>query len=293
VRKEDEILQQLQDWATNQEQIRAMVMTSSRANPRAHTDLFSDYDIELFVQDLQPFAESDQWLEAFGEILVRWPRKPTSFDEGGITRLVIFDDGLRIDFQLDTTHALAEFMAPTLDIGYDNGYKILLDKDNRLQNATAPTHTGYVLRKPTQKEFDELLDEFWWDITYVAKSLWRDELVFAKYMLDSLIRFSYFEKMVEWTIGVRTDWTANPNKHGRWFKRYLDSQTWTDLEATFAGAGIEDNWTALFNMIDLFRRLTKEVGNSLNYRYPSDLDRRVTAYLTKIRNLAADAEDFL
>jgi aminoglycoside 6-adenylyltransferase len=41
------------------------------------------------------------------------------------------------------------------------------------------------------------------------------------------------------------DWKLNPNKSGRWFKRYLDNQTWDEIERTFVGASIEDIWVAL------------------------------------------------
>ena len=293
MRNEQEIFHQLHCWAESQDHIRAMVLTSSRANPNAFIDLFSDYDIELYVTELQSFVESDKWLAAFGPILICWPKKPTSFVENWITRLVIYEDGLRIDFQISTTESLAKFSQTDLPLSdLDNGYKILLDKDQRLTNPVPPTYTKFIIKRPTQAEYDSLVHDFWWDISYVAKSLWRDELFFAKYMLDSSIRFTCLQKIIEWFIGLNSGWTAIPNKNGRWFKRYLDSKTWTALESTFAGSGIEENWTALFSTIDLFRWLAADVGESLGYHYPAELDDRITAYLLKIKHLDRQAADF-
>jgi aminoglycoside 6-adenylyltransferase len=52
------------------------------------------------VSDIEPFLEGDEWLEAFGSVMVRWPLRPRStFDENWLTRLVLFNDGVRIDFQ--------------------------------------------------------------------------------------------------------------------------------------------------------------------------------------------------
>jgi aminoglycoside 6-adenylyltransferase len=50
------------------------------------------------------------------------------------------------------------------------------------------------------------------------------------------------------------------------------------------GAGTEENWTALFNTIALFRRVALEVGNHLGYTYLDDLDRQVVVYLERVKN---------
>ncbi|ANB55817.1 streptomycin adenylyltransferase family protein [Anoxybacillus sp. B7M1] len=104
-------------------------------------------------------------------------------------------------------------------------------------------------------------------------------------MLDSVIRFHYLQKMVEWYIGVQYDWKVNPNKHGRWFKRYLDEETWIELESTFVGSNIEDNWTALFGMADLFTKLSAKVGQALGYTYPSKVEEKIREYLLQVRRL--------
>ena len=72
---------------------------------------------------------------------------------------------------------------------------------------------------------------------------------------------------------------------GRWFKRYLDAETWAELESTYAGADIEENWSAFFKTIALFRRLATAVGSNLGYDYPADLDEEVTQYCASIRKM--------
>jgi len=46
-----DMVQTVTDWAKDNENVRAVVLTSSRANPQAPVDRLSDYDIELFVRD--------------------------------------------------------------------------------------------------------------------------------------------------------------------------------------------------------------------------------------------------
>ena len=112
MRKEKEVLLQLDTWARKNDLIRAAILTSSRTNPEQPVDFLSDYDIELYVSDLKPFVEDDQWLNVFGPIMVRWPYKPcsTDFSDDYVTRLVLFKDYVRIDFQItDKTKETSAF----------------------------------------------------------------------------------------------------------------------------------------------------------------------------------------
>lgn len=76
-----------------------------------------------------------------------------------------------------------------------------------------------------------------------------------------------------------TDWL------GKGLKKRLPTDLWEELGSTYAGAGLEENWEALFRTLALFRRVATDVAHDLGYAYPRDLDRRVTAYVRAIRDL--------
>ncbi|WP_308636344.1 aminoglycoside 6-adenylyltransferase [Paenibacillus silvisoli] len=287
MRNTDDMLSSLLTWTNKNSMIRVVLMTSSRTNPDAPVDLLSDYDIELVVTDLAPFRGSDAWITQFGGIMTEYRED----GETSITRLVLFEDGVRIDLQVYLVKQLqAVIELPLLPEELDIGYRVLMDKDGFTAEMKQPRHKGFVIEKPSRPDYNTAVKEFWWDITYVAKSLWRDELYFAKYMLDSVIRFQMFMPMIEWHIGAESNWTVNPGKNGRWFKRYLDAETWAELEQTYAGASLEDNWRAMYAMTALFRKLAVDVGGKLGFDYPHALDQRVTAYMQRIQRLPKDAE---
>ncbi|MBT2680103.1 aminoglycoside 6-adenylyltransferase [Bacillus sp. ISL-35] len=289
MKQEQEMVSLLLDWAQRNDHIRTVLLTSSRANPYAFTDLFTDYDFEIFVDDLDVFMSDDGWLDQFGVLI----KKVVLQDGNWRTRLVLYEDGTKIDFQISTNDFIKSLAELTeLPAKYDNGYKVLLDKDGLTKGIPAPSYKAYFTRKPSEEIYTEIINSFWGDTAYVANSLWRDELYFAKYMLDNVIRFNYLQPAIEWYLGVKHDWSINPNKFGRWFKRYLDPGTWSELEGTYAGAGIEENWEALFRTADLFSRMAKEVGESLGYQYPMEYEQKMRAYLLKVRNLPAEAERF-
>ncbi len=276
MRTQEEVLKQFTEWAQPNDQVRAAILTSSRANPDRETDVLSDYDIELYVADLQPFQQGDGWLGHFGEVMVRWPFNPIDSGWEGVTRLIIFRDKVRIDFQIrEAAVAAAD--------AYDDDYRILLDKDGLLAGLKPPTHMEHVVKKPTRDEYEVLVNEFWWDAHYVPKYLRRDELPFAASMLGQAVRDEFLHTMLGWAIGLQNDWSVNPGVRGRYFKRYLDEKTWREYESTFAGAAIEAQWVAFFNAVALFRKLARLVGDGLGYPYPEQVDREMTEYYAWIR----------
>lgn len=249
--------------------------------------MFSDYDIEIVVNNPAKFLDNEEWLSAFGEPLII-----IHTNDDFTLRMVIYKDYVRIDFRIYSIKDFEQSNIQTqLPQHLDNGYTILLDKDNITSNLKPPAYNAFIIAKPSKEEFLATVIDFWWDTTYVAKSLWRNELFYAKYMLDSIIRFSYLQRIIEWHISMQHNWQITTNKNGRFFKQYLDAATWRELEKTFAGSDIEENWNALFATSNLFRRLAMSIAAETNYSYPQKSDTEITAYLNKIKNLDKGATD--
>lgn len=266
-------------WCETNDNIRTVILTSSRANPNSSTDILSDYDIELYVNEILPFSTNDDWLKLFGPIMFRWPLKPEStWSANWLTRLIQFRDGTRIDFQITE-------QKPEYHSNFDAGYKVVIDKDNNTVNIKKADYKNLFIKKPTQLEFQKKVNAFFWDILYVAKSLWRDELFYAKYMFDNVIRFNFLQIIVEWYIGLNHNWEISTNKCGRYFKQYLEPEIWKQIEETFTGAQISENWKALYKMIEIFSLLAKNISKRLNFDYPDELEKNVIDYIKKIQFL--------
>lgn len=287
MQSEEQFYPSLLSWAADCEDVRVVLQTSSRTNPHAFKDRFTDYDIELYVHNLEWFLH-DEWLASFGTPIAAAPLKPVIHQQR-VTRLALFEDGTKVDFQIYHLDLLEK--VKQLPPEYDNGYEVLLDKDHLTTLFKPPSFQAYNVKPPTKEQYAELVNSFWWDTSYVAKSLWRDELFFAKYMLDSIIRIRFLQPMIEWHIGTHTEWKVNPNKYGRWFKRYVHPEVWKRLEQTYAGGSIDDNWKALFNMMDLFSDLAVEVGAYLSYSYDKEMENKLRAYCRDIHSLPLKKQD--
>ena len=66
---EQDVLSKLERWGTQNDNVRAMILTSSRVSKSSKPDKLSDYDVELIVKDLHLF-NSDDWLDYFGFYII-------------------------------------------------------------------------------------------------------------------------------------------------------------------------------------------------------------------------------
>jgi aminoglycoside 6-adenylyltransferase len=108
-------------------------------------------------------------------------------------------------------------------------------------------------------------------------------------MQDYYVR-SQLMKMLEWYIGIRTDFTKSPGKHGKYFKQYLEPDLWDMLIATYSDADSERTWDALEKMCELFRLLAQAVAEHFNFDYIASDDQNVSAHLKHVRALPKDAK---
>jgi aminoglycoside 6-adenylyltransferase len=283
----DDVIRRLLLWAGEQDAVRAMLITSTRAVPNAVVDALSDYDIVLVVRDIQPLVADRSWIGDFGEVLVAY-WDPTDVDSvTGVEQtgnVVQYADGLKIDFSLwPVAHLERIARSPSLPAELDAGYRVLADKDGLTSELQAPTWTGYIPARPDEATYLLNVNDFFVGPPYVAKCLLRDELLPAKWCLDYDMRDVYLRPMLEWRVECDHDWSIPVGALGKGLKRRLPPAIWTELEASYAGAAIDDNWESLFRTIALYRRVAREVATNLGYTYPEDLDRSVTEFAQGMR----------
>lgn len=282
---EDRVIQQLVQWAERQPLVCAVILTSSRAIPHAHTDAFSDYDVILVLREIKSFYDDRGWLETFGSVLALY-RDPLIIDRGLERSVYVtqYESGLKIDFSLWPVELLKRIASePALPPEFDAGYQVLLDKTHLTEGLPPPTYSSYIPKPPTDAQYQTTMEEFFLDTTYVAKYLWRDDLIAAKHILDHSLKQEYLLRMLEWRIEIDHEWSVKPGPYGRGLKRWLPPDLWADLEDTYTGAALDSNWSALFRTIDLMRRVAIEVSHQLGYTYPENLERRVRRYLQTVR----------
>ena len=109
-------------------------------------------------------------------------------------------------------------------------------------------------------------------------------------MLDWYIREQLF-KMLNWYIGLNTEYIKNPGKYGKYYDHLLEHEKWLLLLKTYADAEYEHTWDALLVMDDLFRMVATTVAENYGFQYPWTDDHNVTAHLKHVRGLPREAEE--
>jgi aminoglycoside 6-adenylyltransferase len=288
LRSEKEMMDVILGTAREDERIRAVIMNGSRVNPHVKKDCFQDYDIVYVVKDVKTFTSDHSWVSRFGEILImQMPEDmivPPADNNETFAYLMQFTDGNRIDLTLVPSEKADEH------IYGDSLSKLLLDKDNMIEPFPPANDTDYIINPPSEKQFADCCNEFWWVSTYVAKGLWREEIPYAKAMLEEPVR-NMLIQMLEWHIGIETNFTISAGKNGKYFEDYLEDSIWKQFIKTYPDANYENIWKSLFTMGDLFRKMAVNIADPFGYDYPKGDDEKVTAHLKHVKALSKGAKE--
>lgn len=247
-----EVKKRILHLAAHDNRIRAVLLNGSRANPNIEPDPYQDFDLVFVVDDLEGFLIDRDWLYQLGSpLLQQLPDEMILGNEerekkASFTFLTIFEDGNRIDLTLFAREKLdTEFKTDSLTI-------VWADKDDLFGQIPASSDKDYHIKKPDQQEFSEVCNEFWWTATYVAKGLKRKQIIYAKDMMERVVR-PMFLKMIEWKTGCEHDFSISVGKSAKWAHQFLDASFYHDVLKTYVDADIESNWNALLLMAEIFR----------------------------------------
>ena len=287
MRTEQEMFDLILNIAKKDERIRAVFMNGSRTNPNAVKDIFQDYDIEYVVKETKSFREDKSWIDKFGERLyMQYPEGNSLYPsdvENCYAWLIQFTDGNRLDLTICTlTQALQH-------IGNDKLCKILLDKDKCLPYMPEATDETHWVKKPTECQFMDVCNEFWWCLNNVAKGLWREEVPYVMDMLNHVVR-PMLIRLLAWKIGYATNFTVSIGKSGKYMYRWLKEDEWDRFLKTYPSGVVKDIWESVFIMCDLFNDMAKEVSFIMNVKYNEVEANNSLKFLKDVFVLPKDAE---
>lgn len=270
-------IQQLEDriitWAESQPEIRAILVIGSRARRDFPADEWSDLDLIVFATDSERYLAGDDWLQDIGQV---WLNLPHQTGSGHQERMVHFDGGGKVDFVFCSVDDLRSMVESGKLWGiYHRGYYVLVDKDELAAQLPPAPFAPPPYEKPSADLFTLAINSFWHDAIYVARQIRRRNLWPAK-MRNAKMKELALLKMLEWHARAVNGWDYDTWHNGQFMSEWTDPQTWDELQDTFGGFGVVENWQALLAMMNLFRRLAVETASQLGYTYPVATDERFT-----------------
>lgn len=288
MRTEQEMLNLILDVAKNDERIRAVFMNGSRTNPNAIKDIFQDYDIVYVVEKTKSFYEQKNWINQFGERLYMQYPDENSYYKHDVDNcygwLIQFTDGNRLDLHVSTLSYVLK------EIKGDRLCKILLDKDKCLPNMPEAADKDYWVKRPTEHNFLDTCNEFWWCLNNVAKGLWREEIPYVMDMLNYYVRPQLI-RLMEWKIGFDTNFSVSVGKSGKYMHRWLGNQLWNTFLKTYPSGQVKDIWQSVFIMCDLFSDIAKDVSHIMQAKYDENEANNSLKFLKDVYSLPKNAKE--
>jgi len=262
------------DWASEREDIKALLLVGSQARTDAPADRWSDLDLIFLVEDPGRYTEDASWVHEFGAPLVTFLE---ATPDGHWERRVLFETGEDVDFvlfpaaiveRLDQSAGAADLLA--------RGYRVLIDRiglgDSFARLAAKPGPRV----DPSQHELTELASDFWYHALWISKKLRRGEVYTAVDCLDGYLK-SRFVTLLSWHARA-VDPAADTWHAGRFLERWADPGALVALEFAYARYSLREVAYALWQSIDLWQGIEKETARRLGLALELDhveLRRRV------------------
>jgi aminoglycoside 6-adenylyltransferase len=279
----EQLIKKFAGWGETQSDIRAVIVLGSRARVHDHpADEWADLDV-MFVTSLpERYLYQTDWLENIGK---PWLSFLDSTPTGGEKeRRILFEGGLDVDLAVVPNRvALATvwllriqksfpflFQIPSLQrfrqkvIGFydmvNRGIRVLLDKDGiAAYLKSAPVEHPSL---PTESEFLEVVNNFWYNAVWTAKHLRRGELWRAKSCCDGHMKWLLLQ-VIEWHAQVTK--SCDTWHRGHFLEEWADSRAVNELRVVYAHYDKDDLQRALIATMDLFRWLAIGMAERLEY----------------------------
>lgn len=266
MRTEKEMFDLIIKTAADDTRIHGALLSGSRANFTVKKDIYQDFDVTYFVNDVAPFYNNMEWVhEKFGEVLTY--QLPELF-----TLITPIGDGNRLDLTI-TDKTYTDNGEPTI---------VLLDKNGSLPKKDRTTDECWHVQPPSATHYADCCNEFWWCLNNVAKGIARDELPYAMQNYNVYVR-EMLHKMLAWYIGVTTEFTVSAGKMGKNFKKFLPDELYSAYLKTYSDSNYTDLWASIDEMCDLFKLSAYFVAKNYGFTYNQKEEEGMRLYLSKVK----------
>lgn len=266
----DRLISNFVQWAQSEDNIRLAIMIGSRARIDHPADDWSDLDVLLFARNPEPYWQPTEWLLEIGTPWLTFIE--TTPDGRGFERRVLFEGGLDVDIVpsrvSDLKAMLDHGIPPDIVDMLRRGVRFLVDKEGfQLQLQSARLELPFY-QPPSEGEFLNLVNDFWYHTVWTGKHLRRGELWWAKSCCDGYLK-NLLRQVMEWHTRSLVGMDVDTWLRGRFLEEWVDPRALKSLPAVFAHYDEEDVWRALMATMDLFHWLAIEISERLGYSYPT------------------------
>ena len=274
------LIEKFVSWAEASGEVKSVFVVGSRARTDRPADEFSDLDLVMVVNNPEYFIQSTEWLKNIGKY---W----ASFIEGtavggGQERRVLFEDALDVDFAVFSEDAFKHAIE-TEDVQavFKRGFRVLVDKIGMADALPSQSAERPVCPPPSEKDFLNLVNDFWYHTVWTTKKLQRGELWAAKMCVDNYMKWQLL-RMIECHARAVNGQDYDTWHSGRFIDIWAEQRVREGLQGAFAHYDKKDMGRALLATMDLFRSLAVEAAEKSGFQYPDTADESTTGWVRKV-----------
>ena len=283
MRQEKEIIGQILSAAARDGNVRAVV----RTNLLPGREYIHSFEFYFIVKDTKPF-ENDVFETAFGEriLLYRGDRNYPELFPDTKAHLMVFRDGITIVVYAAGRDAfLTRYNREKTygNVWIGDTFKVILDKDGILPQAERLEETQTIFAGiPTEEEFLETCNEFFWVVKTFTEYTLRKELPAAMFYLNNPVR-ELLNRMIRWHICLNHGSPVDLGILDSNMEKLLEKELFLLYRKTYPAAEYEKIWKAYNAVTELWHRTADSVAGNCGFRYPEETERNMTAFIQTLR----------
>lgn len=278
--KYSELLKKIQNYVLTSDEISCLALIGSQSGSDNLADEFSDIDLLLVTSNRIKYFESSDWLREIEEMWVSFTESDSSANFW--ERRAIFKDGLDVDFIIIDESQLMEDIdsMPIVKDICNKEVNVIIDKIN----ATSKLHQLRTLPRvftfPTDNEFNNLVNDFYFHFLWAYKKIMRGEYWIALRCINSYLQ-SRLLTMLEWHEHALHGVNYQTYYDGRFLEKWVDQGVLDRFKGTFSTYDQAAMESALKNLVVLFTEKAKDLCNQKNYFYPCEGVEKLTEWIEK------------
>lgn len=282
MRSEKEVLDAVLRVAAADDAVRAVIRTN--LVPKRKYDY---YNFCFVVTDIERF-DGDVFATCFGDriLLYRGDRNyPELFPNNTKAHLMVFRDGVTIVINaMDKDAFLARYYGEPNheNVWIGDTYLKILDKDGMLPaiERLSEKQTWFA-QKPSEEEFHETCNEFWWVLKTFAEYTLRKELPSAMFYLNVAVR-DLLNRLIRWDLFLRAGQPVDMGILDCNMEKLLDEDRFSLYKKTYPTADYESIREAFHAVVKLWSITAGEVAAHCGYDYAKETEADMLRFISDL-----------
>lgn len=271
----DQLIERIVRWGEREKSLHAALIIGSQAREDHPADENSDLDLILVVDEPETFIGSDDWLDEIGPFHISFVENTIAHER---ERRVLFTGALDVDFVLLPKDSIQKLEGGEALGILCRGCRVLIDKIGLAPKLPKPKREAPSCRFLARRQFDNLVNDFWYHAILTVKKLRRGELWAAKFCMDSYMKWKLLS-LVEIYAHALHGPDYDTWHEGRFLEEWAEDWILDRLSQCFAHYDKGDMQAALLSTMELFGSVAAKSAELLGYPYAQQIQEYSTAWV--------------